>query len=229
MVIYPFGVLLCFALRATAIPYLRQSAFKATEDDDDGCPKGAYIIGIRGFPGDEADDVPRFGALKPIIDALMEKIPGSESVAINYPAKGITIGADEKPTYNMLDYWPSVYKGLNGLERALMDVPCLETPVVLLGYSQGAEVVGDGLCGMSNKFLPPKEPMDEYYTQTNDFLCDSGESVSVHKGYVDKYLDDIVKFVVDKVKEEPKEPESNRSTRLGKEAHHLSVDITFDK
>lgn len=118
-----------------------------------------------------------------------------------------------------------------------------------MGYSQGAQVIGDGLCGVSEFWFTPRPAIGHEYTasiqaiiqlgdptnhkglpwhagnstgggmfprlrfndcqeygdfwqsycDSNDLFCDRGLSIPVHLRYVEKYLNNIVDFVVEKV------------------------------
>ena len=90
MFVQAFTVFLAFVLQAAASPDQRQSVFKASDD----CPTGIHIIGVYGdleYPG--------FGALQDVVDQLMDTLPGSDAMAIDYPAFVITIGCDRASTY----------------------------------------------------------------------------------------------------------------------------------
>lgn len=124
-------LVMCFLLQATARSHTAQAPFRTTEDDD-GCPAGIYIVGVRGTLED-----PGFGAMQPLVDKLLADIPNSESLAIDYPAGGIVI-EDGKPVYQPLKYISSVQTGRSKLSNELTDfnLYCPNTSVVLMSYSQ---------------------------------------------------------------------------------------------
>ncbi|MCJ1436579.1 hypothetical protein MMC27_005959 [Xylographa pallens] len=224
MFVLAFTVLLPLALQAAASPYQRQSVFKTSDD----CPTGVHIIGVRGTL-----EAPGFGAMQDVLDQLMDKLPGSDSMAIDYPASGITIGADGKPVYNFFQYRASEGQGLAMLSAEIEDFNerCPDTGIVVMGYSQASMIpetrltfraiiqLGDptnvgGLpwhIGNSTKggIFPRRNfaACDDYrefwqsYCDADDFFCDRGSSVPVHLGYVERDRDEIVEFVVEKVKE----------------------------
>lgn len=88
MFVQAFTVLLPFVLQAAASPDQRQSIIKMSDD----CPTGVHIIGVRGTPVDK----PGFGALQEVVDQLMVKLPGSDSISIDYPASGLRLTPDGK-------------------------------------------------------------------------------------------------------------------------------------
>lgn len=87
-----------------------------------------------------------------MIGALAEQViqanPGATNESIDYPA-------------TLSDYQDSSEQGTAAMTRTLTDYanacPCAQ--IVLMGYSQGAHVVGDTLCGgggvLGNAFTPP--------------------------------------------------------------------------
>jgi acetylxylan esterase len=120
-------------LQAAARPYRPQAPFQTTTDEDGGCPTGVHVVGIRGTL-----EKPGFGAMQPLVDRLLEDIPGSDSFAIDYPAGGITIGDDGKPIYKPFEYILSVQEGRSKLGAELIDfeIFCPGSSVVVLAYSQ---------------------------------------------------------------------------------------------
>lgn len=126
-----FTVLLLSVLPATASPHHRQSVIKAGTE----CPKGVRIVGVRGTLED-----PGFGALKDVVDQVLKKIPGSDAVAIEYPAGGITVGDDGKLEYNFPKYVASVMEGVNNFKAEIeaFSDECPETGIVIMGYSQAS-------------------------------------------------------------------------------------------
>ena len=131
MFVQAFTVLLPFVLQAAASPQHRQSVFETS----DNCPSGVHIIGIRGTAED-----PGFGALGTIVDELKNMLPGSDGVAIDYPASGISVGDDEKLIYNIFQYSASIMEGQDKLSAEIEDFSqrCPDTRIVVVGYSQAS-------------------------------------------------------------------------------------------
>ena len=129
MLVQAFTALLPFVLQAASSPYQHQSVIKTGDE----CPKGIHIIGVRGTL-----EKPGFGALQVVVDQVLAKVPGSDSVAIDYPASGITIGADGTPIYNFFQYKASEAEGLLKFSAELEDFTqrCPDTGIVVMGYSQ---------------------------------------------------------------------------------------------
>ncbi|KAL2758989.1 carbohydrate esterase family 5 protein, partial [Sodiomyces alcalophilus JCM 7366] len=95
------------------------------------CAEGVHIITARGSGEDLGP-----GRLGPVASDLAAAIPDSTIQALNYPA-------------TLLDYTTSVAAGILELRDALESYSgtCPGGQVVLMGYSQGAQVILDTLCG----------------------------------------------------------------------------------
>ncbi|KAH8197455.1 hypothetical protein TruAng_008386 [Truncatella angustata] len=217
--------------------------------DNDNCPTGVHIVGVRGTL-----EKPGFGALQEIVDDLLKELPGSDSFPIDYPASGIVVDPETNETqYRFAQYSASKNEGYNALALEIKEFAnkCPETGIVLMGYSQGAHVVGDSLCGVRPGLFWPHFPIPSEYLESvraiiqlgdptntrnlawhagnstkggifprqtfaqckhfgdiwrsycdkDDFFCDRGNSITVHMGYVERYKEDIVDFIVKKVKQ----------------------------
>ncbi|TWU71995.1 hypothetical protein ED733_003056 [Metarhizium rileyi] len=108
----------------------------ATEAGDDvkGCAQGLYIVTVRGT-GEEQG----IGAAGTLIGRkVAEKIKGSKVVALEYPA------TFAEPSYPL-----SVGNGTKNLTELLEDYhkSCPDGKIAIVGYSQGAQVSLDTLCG----------------------------------------------------------------------------------
>lgn len=96
------------------------------------CYSGVYVIGARG-----TDEDPGFGSTASVVTSVLAAIPGSGSVALDYPA-------------SVLDplYPSSVSKGINAM-ISLINTYTSSCPgnVVVVGFSQGGNVITDMLAG----------------------------------------------------------------------------------
>ncbi|KHN98641.1 Cutinase [Metarhizium album ARSEF 1941] len=103
-------------------------------DDVKGCAQGLYMITVRGTGEEQGIGV--FGSL--IGREVAKQIKGSKVVALEYPA---TL-ADPLYPY-------SVGNGTKDLTELLQEhqTSCPDGKVAILGYSQGAQVTLDTLCG----------------------------------------------------------------------------------
>ncbi|KAK2740288.1 hypothetical protein FQN57_006168 [Myotisia sp. PD_48] len=197
--------------------------------------QGVHIIVAR-----ESLAPPGEGVSRRLSDRIKAKIPNSHSVAVDYPA-------------TIIPYITSVKIGVEAMTKMISEYvsECPEGKIVLLGYSQGAHVVGDVLCGATAEGFEPSPPIDralgakviaaismgdpshvanlpynvgtsrrdglfprlrneecsvydsvrQSYCDTGDFYCDRGTRHSVHLLYIERYLNDALKFVVSRYKE----------------------------
>ncbi|KAK1970919.1 cutinase [Colletotrichum sublineola] len=95
------------------------------------CATGVHVIAARG--SNEPAGVGRIGT---VARGVVAAIPGSQIEALDYPAA-------------FDNYSSSVAAGTEAMKTALTQYNsrCPDSKVTLLGYSQGAQVVGDALCG----------------------------------------------------------------------------------
>ena len=102
------------------------------------CPT-VQIVGVRGS-GQHSGQGHTVGAV--VSSFYQEKIAGAQSDAIDYPAVDVRPG----PGYNR-NYINSVTQGINALYGYIVTFieRCGSTPLLLAGYSQGAEIIDDVL------------------------------------------------------------------------------------
>jgi acetylxylan esterase len=103
------------------------------------CYSGVYVIGARG-----SDEDPGFGSVDSVVSGVLAAIPDSGSIALDYPASVLD------PFYD-----DSVSDGVNtmiGLIQSYVD-SCYGK-IVLVGFSQGGNVVTDTLAGGVDKPTP---------------------------------------------------------------------------
>ncbi|KAF4436082.1 hypothetical protein F53441_13330 [Fusarium austroafricanum] len=112
------------------------------------CASGAHILVVRGSLEPQGP-----GMIGAVAQQIRHKIPNSDALSLIYPA-----------IYN--PYAPSQIEGVErlswGLARYVEDCP--ETKIILLGFSQGAHVIVDVLCGASSAGFPPTEPQSPAIT-----------------------------------------------------------------
>ncbi|KAK2859916.1 hypothetical protein FQN49_004584 [Arthroderma sp. PD_2] len=107
--------------------------------------KQVHMIVARGTNEDPGE-----GPQMAISDAIEKMLPGmADSVALDYPASIF-------PTYAK-----SVATGVTNMKNMITEYAarCPESKIVLMGYSQGAQVIGDMLCGTDQVFFPSTEPI----------------------------------------------------------------------
>jgi len=98
------------------------------------CVPGVYVVVAPGtFEYLEGNGT--FGFQKPVVDAILRKIPGSEATVVIYPES--------------TDVKTSVPIGVAATQKLLTDYyhACPRSRTVLVGYSQGAIVTGSALAG----------------------------------------------------------------------------------
>lgn len=90
-----------------------------------------HILVARG-----STEAPGIGVLESLVEVIDTANPGATSEAIDYPA-------------DLNDYVASVINGTSAVKKQVTAYVerCPRSKIVLLGYSQGAHVIGDGLCG----------------------------------------------------------------------------------
>ncbi|KAL9941986.1 hypothetical protein D7B24_006300 [Verticillium nonalfalfae] len=119
-----------------ALPYFVAGAVAGGLDtrqsgDSNSCPQ-IHILGAR-----EPTAPAGLGSTQGIVQLLLDQFPSSTAEAIDYPAEG----GDA--------YGRSVTAGLRALLNQTQAVMtrCPETKFVLVGYSMGAQIIDDAMCG----------------------------------------------------------------------------------
>jgi len=97
------------------------------------CASGVHVIVARA-----STEAPGQGIIGAVADEIVERIPGSDSVAVVYPA-------------TLTNYLSSESQGVAAMTKLIENyvADCPDSKIVLMGYSQGAHVTGDVLCGSS--------------------------------------------------------------------------------
>ena len=95
-------------------------------------------------------EAPGQGIIGAVVDQVQSAIRGSDSEAVVYPA-------------TLDNYVSSESAGVAGMQTLInhYEARCPHSKIALLGYSQGAQVVGDVLCGTSEAnwtSTPPESP-----------------------------------------------------------------------
>ncbi|KAH7062201.1 cutinase [Macrophomina phaseolina] len=112
-------------------------ALKPLSTHEPPCAEGLHIIAARDT--DESSS-PGTGMLGPLITNITTNVTGSDFLALSYPATNSSI---------------SVTSGIDALLAALnaSATDCPTSKIALMGYGQGAQVVGDALCGSGRPAL----------------------------------------------------------------------------
>jgi hypothetical protein len=97
------------------------------------CARGLHIVVARG-----SNEPKGTGATGVLAEAIAERIPGSNVVALDYPA-----------TITDPNYIESVQEGGEEMREVIREYidECPGGKIAVMGYSQGAQVSGDAFCG----------------------------------------------------------------------------------
>lgn len=115
------------------------------------CYSGVFVIGARGTSEDAG-----FGSTASVVSSVVAAIPGSGSLALDYPASWLD------PLYP-----DSVVDGINTLISTIESyVDACSGKIVLVGFSQGANVITDALAGGVDK----PTPIDPSYVEHGESL-----------------------------------------------------------
>ncbi|KAK5797738.1 hypothetical protein VI817_004029 [Penicillium citrinum] len=127
--------LLAFCLLAggahSAVPFHGGVAKRAD------CPK-VHVFGAR-----ETSVPPGYGSSSTVVNAITSSYSGTTAEAINYPACG------GQSSCGGVSYSSSVTQGVKAVASAVnsYNSQCPDTQLVLVGYSQGGEIMDAALCG----------------------------------------------------------------------------------
>jgi len=103
------------------------------------CYSGVYVIGARG-----SDEDPGYGAVASVVSGVLSAIPNSGAIALDYPASILD------PLYD-----DSVTDGINTMISLIENyVNSCGGKIVLVGFSQGGNVITDVLAGGVDKPTP---------------------------------------------------------------------------
>lgn len=124
---------------AVAIPVLAGLASAGPVDIEarQSCP-GVHIFGAR-----ETTAPAGYGTSQGLVNMVKQAYPGSTSEAITYPACG------GQSQCGGVSYENSASQGTQAVVKAVtsLNQRCPNTKIVLIGYSQGGQIVDNALCG----------------------------------------------------------------------------------
>lgn len=136
------SAILCLLPAAVlASPVSHESA--AGLEERDSCP-GVYVFGAR-----ETTASAGYGTSKGMVDMILAAYSGSQSAAISYPACG------GQSSCGGVSYDSSAQQGTTAVISAVnsLNSRCPNTKIVLVGYSQGGQIMDNALCGGSGSTL----------------------------------------------------------------------------
>ncbi|KAL7792171.1 carbohydrate esterase family 5 protein [Trichoderma ceciliae] len=118
------GLALSFALLAA-------SSTAAAAASKPSCVDGLYMVVARG-----SEEPAGTGVTGNVTSLIAAKVPNSQVVAVDYPA-------------TLDDYDDSEGKGVQAMQKVLNEYgqACPGNKIAILGYSQGAQVSSDSVCG----------------------------------------------------------------------------------
>lgn len=132
-VIYSFIIIIMKIVKALSFAFVAVAAAvpASLESRQTTCAAGVHLIVARGTfepQGHSLQD--------PIVSAIVNKIPGSDATQVVYPASPIDITG-------------SLASGVANAQQQINDyvAACPSSKIVLMGYSQGAQVIGDSISG----------------------------------------------------------------------------------
>ncbi|KAL2263969.1 hypothetical protein VTK26DRAFT_3963 [Humicola hyalothermophila] len=101
------------------------------------CPE-IHIFGAR-----ETTVPPGYGTAGQVVDLIKSAFPGATSEAINYPACG------GQASCGGIQYGDSARQGTDAVASAVnsFNQRCPNTQIVLVGYSQGGQIMDNAVCG----------------------------------------------------------------------------------
>jgi hypothetical protein len=144
---------LCIASPATNDKYSLQSRAGNSLAANTTCASGVHMIVARA-----STEAPGEGIIGAVATHVQQSVPGSDAEAVDYPA-------------TLTDYLNSEASGVAAMTKLIQSyvARCPNSKIALLGYSQvfcyaigegyvlmrgqGAQVVGDVLCGTGEKFF----------------------------------------------------------------------------
>ncbi|RFU74012.1 carbohydrate esterase family 5 [Trichoderma arundinaceum] len=121
------GLALSFALLAAS----STAAAATSSSSSASCAKGLYLVVARG-----SEEPAGTGVTGNLTSQIAAKVPNSQVVAVDYPA-------------TLDDYEDSEGKGVQAMQKLLSEYgqACPGSKIAVLGYSQGAQVSSDSICG----------------------------------------------------------------------------------
>ncbi|KAF2966445.1 hypothetical protein GQX73_g7132 [Xylaria multiplex] len=128
---------------AIALPILAAVATAKPLEQRQSCP-AVYVFGAR-----ETTAPAGYGTSSGLVNMVMAAYSDSQSSAIDYPACG---GQAE---CGGIDYDSSANQGTTAVVSAVtqMNSQCPNTQIVLIGYSQGGQIMDNALCGGAGETL----------------------------------------------------------------------------
>lgn len=103
-------------------------------------------------------EAPGEGIIGAVATTVKAMVPGSDSEAVVYPA-------------TLTDYVASEQSGVAAMQVLIQDYAtrCPDSKMALMGYSQGAQVAGDIMCGTNETGFPTTAPLSAALSKNSSF------------------------------------------------------------
>jgi acetylxylan esterase len=126
-----------FLLLALHSLLVRGSPIEPQVETRQSCPP-VHVFGAR-----ETTVSPGYGSAGTVVNLILAAHAGATSEAISYPACG------GQSSCGGISYANSAYQGVQAVVSAVNSfyTKCPSTQLVLVGYSQGGQIMDDALCG----------------------------------------------------------------------------------
>ena len=147
---YRPSIALCSFLIGASIAYPVLSDLP-TRQVTSSCATGVHMIVARGSTEPQGE-----GPIVNVTSMVEAAVPGSDSVAVIYPA-------------TLLPYASSEEAGVTNMTTMIQQYvqSCPNTKIALLGFSQGAQVIGDTLGGGTFGLFSKSKPLDKSVTKNS--------------------------------------------------------------
>ncbi|KAH9476370.1 1 carbohydrate esterase [Psilocybe cubensis] len=125
------------ALSSTFVLLALQAFASEVEVEKRACPN-IHVFGAR-----ETTAPPGYGTAGVVVNLVLNAHPGATAEAINYPACG------GQSSCGGVSYANSAVQGVKAVASAVnsFNSQCPDTQLVLVGYSQGGQIMDDAFCG----------------------------------------------------------------------------------
>ncbi|KGO77523.1 Cutinase [Penicillium italicum] len=189
------GVIVNIAWALLAV-ILRLTVTHAQSVSEDECATGVHAIIARGQGG--GDDL---NVMSTLSDLILKQIPGSTTLGLPYDHDNVLTDNAKQHT---------VHDGAVLMQQFVLEYSesCPQTKIVVVGYSMGAVLMMDSLCGTSEIGFLFVAPLARFYNSTIIAAIAYGDETYIpgmpwnvedgnaaHHAYVGKYNQVVVDFI----------------------------------
>jgi acetylxylan esterase len=145
--------LLCSMLSIAGCLSQSTGASNSSSASNTTCATSLHMIIARA-----STEMPGEGIIGAVATMVKASVPGSDSEAVDYPA-------------TLTDYPNSESSGVAAMTKLVESYAtrCPSTKIALLGYSQGAQVAGDVICGRSEPGFNATQPLSAAFSKNSMF------------------------------------------------------------